>query len=161
MADTVAITAGTGTTIATDDLGAAGHAQRIKLIHGADGANDGDVQRYNGLPVSFALPKTKRCTQAAVAASSSGDNSLVTATASQTTRVFAAMLTNNGTAEVSIKWRSATTDLTGLTILYPGGSLFLPYCGEPYFVTATNEALNLNLSAAVAVGGWIDYEKSA
>lgn len=160
MADDVAITAGIGTTIATDEISSR-HFQRNKLVHGADGANDGDVQRYNGLPMSFALPKTKRCTTASVAASSSGDNSIVGATASQTTRVFAAMLTNNGSAEVSIKWRSATTDLSGLIRLFPGGSLFLPYCGEPYFVTATNEALNLNLSAAVAIGGWMDYEKGA
>jgi hypothetical protein len=160
MADNVDITAGSGTTVAADDIGTV-KFQRNKLVHGADGTNDGDVQRYNGFPISPALPKTKRCSTSSVAASSSGDNSLVTATAAQTTRVFAAMLTNNGSASVLVKWRSATTDLSGQVILYPGGSLFLPYCGEPYFVTNTNEALNLNLSAAVAIGGWVDYEKSA
>ncbi len=37
MADNVAITAGAGTNIATDDMGAAGHAQKIKLLSGTDG----------------------------------------------------------------------------------------------------------------------------
>lgn len=46
MADNIAITAGTGTTIATDDVGGA-HYQRIKLDVGADGA---------ALPVSYTNP---------------------------------------------------------------------------------------------------------
>lgn len=35
--------------VATDDIGGA-HFQRVKLIHGADGTNDGDVSTANGLP---------------------------------------------------------------------------------------------------------------
>jgi len=38
MADGVAITAGAGTTIATDDAGAAGHVQVVKLAVSADGS---------------------------------------------------------------------------------------------------------------------------
>lgn len=51
MADTVAITAGAGTSVATDDIGTV-HYQRIKLVHGIDGVNDGDVANVNPLPVS-------------------------------------------------------------------------------------------------------------
>lgn len=54
MADTVTIPAtGTGTAtpvIATDDISSV-HYQRIKLVHGADGTNDGDVATGNPLPV--------------------------------------------------------------------------------------------------------------
>lgn len=50
MPDNVAITAGAGTSIATDDIGGV-NFQRMKLIHGADGVNDGDVSIVNGLPV--------------------------------------------------------------------------------------------------------------
>lgn len=50
MADNVAITAGSGTTVAADDIGGV-KFQRIKLIHGADGTNDGDVASGNPLPV--------------------------------------------------------------------------------------------------------------
>ena len=39
MADGVAITAGAGTTIATDDTGATGHAQIVKLAISADGSS--------------------------------------------------------------------------------------------------------------------------
>lgn len=38
MADNVAITAGSGTSIATDDAGAGGHVQRVKLSYSADGS---------------------------------------------------------------------------------------------------------------------------
>ena len=36
MADGVPITAGSGTTIATDDTGATGHVQLVKLAYSAD-----------------------------------------------------------------------------------------------------------------------------
>jgi len=58
MADNVAITAGSGTTISTDDAGASGQVQRVKLTYSADGdathipadANglDADVTRIAG-----------------------------------------------------------------------------------------------------------------
>jgi hypothetical protein len=50
MADNVAITPGSGATAASDDIGGV-QFQRIKLVHGADGVNDGDVSSANGLPV--------------------------------------------------------------------------------------------------------------
>jgi len=58
MADSVVLDAMTGgDTIAADDVGGAKY-QRIKLVHGADGVNAGDVATSNGLPVQVvaALP---------------------------------------------------------------------------------------------------------
>lgn len=52
MADNVAITAGSGTTIATDDVGGVQY-QRVKPAFGADGAA-ADVSATNGLPVAGA-----------------------------------------------------------------------------------------------------------
>ena len=50
MADNVSITPGSGATAAADDIGGVLY-QRIKLVHGADGVNDGDVAAGNPLPV--------------------------------------------------------------------------------------------------------------
>lgn len=50
MADNLDVTPGTGKTVATDEIASINY-QRIKLIHGADGVNDGDVSNVNGLPV--------------------------------------------------------------------------------------------------------------
>jgi hypothetical protein len=42
----------TGDVIATDDIGGVNY-QRIKLIHGSDGVNDGDVSLNNPYPVTL------------------------------------------------------------------------------------------------------------
>ena len=55
MADNVSITAGSGTNIASDEISGV-QFQRIKLVHGADGVNDGDVSTANPLPVNISDP---------------------------------------------------------------------------------------------------------
>lgn len=52
MADDIAVTPGAGATVAADEISSVKY-QRIKLIHGADGVNAGDVSTANGLPVQF------------------------------------------------------------------------------------------------------------
>lgn len=53
MADNVAVTAGAGTTIGTDDIGGV-HIQRVKATWGPDGtANDADVATGKPLPVQL------------------------------------------------------------------------------------------------------------
>jgi hypothetical protein len=51
MADNVQLNPGAGgSVIAADDIGGVAY-QRVKVVHGADGTNDGDVSRVNPLPV--------------------------------------------------------------------------------------------------------------
>ncbi len=52
MADNIQITQGSGTTWGTDEIGGT-HYQRTKLIHGADGVNDGDVSNSNPFPAKI------------------------------------------------------------------------------------------------------------
>ena len=54
MADNVLITPGAGDTIAADDVGGV-KLQRVKLVLGADGVNDGDVAATNPVPVTGTL----------------------------------------------------------------------------------------------------------
>lgn len=52
MADDVTLNSmAGGSTVATDEIGGK-HHQRIKLIHGNDGVNDGDVSSENPLPTT-------------------------------------------------------------------------------------------------------------
>jgi len=53
MADDIAVTPGSGATIGADEISSVKY-QRVKLIHGADGVNDGDISRANGYPVADA-----------------------------------------------------------------------------------------------------------
>jgi hypothetical protein len=50
MADNIAITGGSGITMGTDEISSV-HYQRVKIITGANGVNDGDVSTTTPLPV--------------------------------------------------------------------------------------------------------------
>jgi hypothetical protein len=50
MPDNVGYTPGSGATIAADDVGGA-LLQRVKIVQGVDGVNDGDVAASNPMPV--------------------------------------------------------------------------------------------------------------
>jgi hypothetical protein len=92
---------------------------------------------------------------AAVSASSSGDNAIVSAVAGKRIRVLSYFVIAN--AAVNAKWRSASTDVTGLLYLAANGGIAASAEGMGCFQTAVGEALNLNLSGAVAVGGHLTY----
>jgi len=51
MADNIAVTAGSGETVGADEISAVKY-QRVKIIVGADGTNDGDVASGNPMPVT-------------------------------------------------------------------------------------------------------------
>lgn len=59
MADGVAVTAGAGTTVATDDIGGV-HYQRVKPTWGADGTAN-DVNATTPLPVQFSAVTSGGC----------------------------------------------------------------------------------------------------
>lgn len=104
------------------------------------------------------MPTTSQLTQASISAASSGDNTLVSATAAQTARIFRIVLVASGA--VSIKFKTGSTDLTGAMSLVSGGAIVLDMQSDPWFVTGTNEAFIANLSAAVQISGSIWYTKS-
>ena len=84
MADNVLVTEGVGTTIGADEISSVKY-QRVKVIIGADGVNDGDVASGNPLPVTAsALPLP---TGAATAAKQLPDGHNVVVTSAPTTAV--------------------------------------------------------------------------
>lgn len=93
-----------------------------------------------------------------VAVSSSGVTNIVALTTSKKIRVLAATLTANGA--VNVKWQShvTPTDLTGLMYFAAAGDgIVLPFNPLGWFQTNSGEALDINLSGAVAVGGSLTY----
>lgn len=93
---------------------------------------------------------------AAIAASSSGSNTVVAApTDGRYISVLGWTKSANGT--VNAKWQSASTDKTGLYYMNQFASVSVPISGEAQFDCAANEPLVLNLSGAVAVGGHVKY----
>lgn len=93
---------------------------------------------------------------AAIVASSSGATSVVSLVSGKKIRVLGLCFTVNGA--VNVKWQSNSTDKTGLFYGDAAGKgKVLPFNPLGWFETAAGEVLNINLSAAVAVGGELVY----
>lgn len=94
---------------------------------------------------------------AAVTASSSGDTTVVSAVATKKIRVMGYLVTGNGA--VNWRWESATGGaITGLHYLASAGQGAAPvFSPVGICETVAGEALQINLSSAIAVGGWLIY----
>jgi hypothetical protein len=93
---------------------------------------------------------------AIVSESSSGNNEVVALVSAKKIRVLAWIVT--ASAAVNFKWRTASTDISGLFYAAAaGGGAGQSFNPLGHFETVAGEALNLNLSGAVAVGGQVCY----
>ena len=93
---------------------------------------------------------------AVIACSAAGNNEIVAATVGKKIRVLCYNFMGNGA--VNAKWTATSGDLTGLSYLDAAGKgKVVPFCPIGWFETEEGEALNLNLSGAVAVGGELVY----
>ena len=190
MANNVAITAGSGTTVCTTDItsfsaySTTGQIPAGTIYCSANTSTaPAPVTNANPLPVavqsSASLPVVVASDQtaipaslnsaainvgttaltpkfAAVAASSSGNNTVVSAVTGKKIRVLGYRLSANGT--VAAKWRSSTAgDISGLSYLIQYASAGASFSPVGHFETASGEGLQLNLDAGVAVGGHLAY----
>jgi hypothetical protein len=102
---------------------------------------------------------------AILSASLVGDNTVIAGQPGYAIRVIAFTLTYSGT--VNVQWKDGPAAyLTGL--LYALGTAPLPIRADPaagnargHFQTSKGNALILNLSAAIPVGGWVVYEMAS
>lgn len=92
---------------------------------------------------------------AAITASASGATVVVASVASKKIRIISYVVVAN--AAVNVKFQSNASDKTGLLYLAANGGVSGAYAPTGHFETASGEALNINLSAAVAVGGHVTY----
>lgn len=92
---------------------------------------------------------------AAITASASGSTSVVASVSGKKIRVISYVVVAN--AAVNIKFTATSGDKTGLLYLSANGGVSGAYAPTGHFETSTTEALNINLSTAVAVGGHLTY----
>lgn len=131
---------------------------------GADGTGN-DATVTNPLPVTAALESSGMQIAgvnvtpkfAVIAASTSGNNTLVAAVTSKKIRVLALWLMANGSVNAKFQSGAGGTDLTGLGYLVVNAGFVLPFNPVGWFETAAATLLNLNLSGAIAVGGNLTY----
>lgn len=112
MADDIVLNPGVGGATVGADLIAAVNYQRIKLITGADGTNDGDVAKGNPLPT-----RANGATSAVASVASSAAN--VTVLASNANRLRA-WLFNDSTSDVYVKYGAVATNASFTKLLAPG-----------------------------------------
>ena len=92
-------------------------------------------------------------------ATASGNTQLVAAVTGKRIRVINCIVTNGGGSSITVKWQSATTDITAAYLLAAtgGGHSRTAAAGAWLFQTVAGEALNLNLSAAGTVPCDVTY----
>jgi hypothetical protein len=94
---------------------------------------------------------------AKITASSSGATEVVAAVTSKKIRPIGVVLVVNATVNVKFQSHTTPTDLTGLLYLAANGGFAPGYNPKGYFETLSGQALDINLSGNVAVGGWLVY----
>jgi hypothetical protein len=165
MADNVAITAGAGTSIASDDIGGVQH-RRVKVEWGAEGTAV-DTSATNPLPVT--APAAARSTHSiavgvqtdavmtgltaltpkffsATVASGQTDSSLIAAVGGKKLRIIALAVQCAGTATTSTFESSTTTRIHKVPAGANGGQI-LPPNPWGWFETASGQSLTVTTGA--------------
>lgn len=93
----------------------------------------------------------------AIDVASSGDNTLIAAVAGKKIRVYYCILVSSGTVTVRFESGASGTALTGQITLAVNTGFATGYCPLGHFETTAGVLLNLELSDAVSVDGWIVY----
>lgn len=94
---------------------------------------------------------------AAIAASSSGDNTLVAAVTAKKIRVLSYTLVAAGAVTCRFEDGAGGTAKSGQMALAANGVLTVPFSPVGHFETTANTLLNLELGGAVSVAGHICY----
>lgn len=92
-----------------------------------------------------------------IAASSTGVTNLVAAQTGKKIKVINLALIANAAVNVKFQSHVTPTDITGLFYLAANGGFVLPYSDVGWFATIAGEALDINLSGSIAVGGVLHY----
>jgi hypothetical protein len=119
MADNIAVTPGSGATIAADEIAAALH-QRVKITLGADGVNDGDVASGNPLPVTGTVAVTNAGITT-IAGAVAGTEMQVDVVSMPTVTVNSHAVTNAGTFAVQVDSCSLPTGAATAAKQLPDG----------------------------------------
>ena len=129
--------------------------QSVKLIDGTVGSTTPVGTESNPLYVAPVSPVEVK--SALISEASSGSNLLVAAVTGKRIQVISGFAIASGT--VIVQFLSAATPLSGTMDLASSGGFVLPYNPDGWFETAVGEALNINLSGAVNLGGALKYRE--
>jgi hypothetical protein len=157
MADTVPITPGVGAPIATDEIGGV-HHQRVKLVAGIDGVNDGDIAKTNPLPTRTGIALARDFSVAQISVGSVGFNQVIAADGAKSIKVLGWAFKVAGAVAVKFRNDAGALDLTpAMPFASNGDGWVQDIIGQPYIITGSAGNFGLSLSAAVPVTGLVFY----
>lgn len=107
----------------------------------------------------MSLPQVIDVKHGVIDAASSGDNTLKAAVSGKRILVTSLFLLAAGTVNVRFESGASGTALTGQMNLIANTGFALSYNEYGWFVTAKDELLNLELSAAISVDGAFSYRE--
>jgi hypothetical protein len=146
MADNVAVTPGSGATVAADDVGGV-LFQRVKATWGPDGtANDADVATGKPLPIQV---------RSATGLIPLGEPTDAKSTATDTTSVTAISLWK----QISASIQAAAASVAGTLTVKPGAKTIVTL--DVKTVTTGGTAVTALTSGHRTAGGWIKNPESA
>lgn len=105
----------------------------------------------------YLLPAVLTPKYAIIDAASSGDNTIVAAVASKKLLVLGCVIIAAGAVNVRFEDGAGGTALSGQMNLTTNSGFTAPFSEIGWAVTSTNTLLNLELSGAVSVDGWLIY----
>lgn len=149
-------TPGVGAAIAVDRIAGADY-QLNKMVWGGQGVAT-EVTAATPIPVEPGFKTTEQCTRSVISCSSSGDNTIVGAVASQFVRIYGLMFTVASPVNVKLGDTTPAYSTGAMTFSF-GGGIFWGQQGEPYLITAIGKGFVINLSAAVQCSGVIWYQQ--
>jgi hypothetical protein len=127
--------------------------------HALTDANAADtvIVDANGDPITNFGAPTTATSFATIAVSALGVTNLVAAQATKSIRVLQFVIVSNGAVNIKFQSHVTPTDLTGLFYLIANTGVSSGFSPVGHFQTAAGEALDINLSQAIAVGGYLTY----
>ena len=107
------------------------------------------IYHYSGAPIKYAV----------IDNATSGDNTLVSAVQGKRIRVLGGLLVSSGTVNVRFESSAGGTALSGQMNLVANTGFIIPFmeCGN--FQTEYSQLLNLELSGATSVDGYLVYQE--
>lgn len=166
ISGTVTATDGAGSlTVDTPQLPAALVSGRLDINVGNTPALGAATARVGGTydcigQVIDEVPTVRTVSRSFANATLIGNNEVV-ATQGASIRIRVLSVLAVATLGVTVKFQSATTDITAGFPLGNNGGVVLPYNQHGWFQTAANEALNINLSLATATGVQLTWVQAA
>lgn len=94
--------------------------------------------------------------QAVINFSASGATTIIAGVAGQRINIMKLMLVTGGATTLTMQ--DTASALSGPLPLLANGAIVLTYDGCPWFTTAAGAGFQINSTAAVAVGGTIQYQ---